>query len=82
MERYLRDCVCGARDCVSLEFGLSSIFIWTMAKIPQIMTNFKSIVSSVFIWTVAKIPQIVTNFKSGSTEGLSLTFLNKLRFSP
>ena len=38
--------------------------------------------SSVFIWTVAEIPQIVTNFKSGSTEGLSLTFLNQLGFSP
>lgn len=55
VERYLKDCLCGVGDYVSLGFGLISVFSWALAEIPQ----------------------IVTNFKSGSTEGISLTFLFK-----
>ena len=42
MEKYLKDCVCGVRDYVSLCFGLISILSWAVAEIPQIVTNFKS----------------------------------------
>ncbi|GLJ24501.1 hypothetical protein SUGI_0468070 [Cryptomeria japonica] len=40
--KYMRDCVCGTRDYVSLAFGLISLFSWAVAEVPQIITNFKN----------------------------------------
>lgn len=38
-ERYLKGSV---TDCLSLGFGLISVFSWAIAEIPQIFTNFKN----------------------------------------
>ncbi|KAH9307856.1 hypothetical protein KI387_035767, partial [Taxus chinensis] len=42
VEKYLRDCVCGMRDYVSVGFGLISLVSWAVAEVPQIITNFKN----------------------------------------
>ncbi|KAH9307853.1 hypothetical protein KI387_035764, partial [Taxus chinensis] len=42
VEKYLRDCVCGVRDYVSVGFGLISVFSWGVAEVPQIIANFKN----------------------------------------
>ncbi|GLJ24500.1 hypothetical protein SUGI_0468060 [Cryptomeria japonica] len=42
VKKYLRDCVCGTRDYVSVVFGLISLFSWAVAEVPQIITNFKN----------------------------------------
>ncbi|XP_057869855.1 probable vacuolar amino acid transporter YPQ1 isoform X1 [Cryptomeria japonica] len=42
VEKYLGDCVCGVRDYVSVGLGLTSVFCWAVAEVPQIITNFKN----------------------------------------
>lgn len=42
VERYLKDAAGGAREYISLAFGLISIIGWAVAEIPQIFTNFKN----------------------------------------
>ncbi|KAG0498976.1 hypothetical protein HPP92_003667 [Vanilla planifolia] len=42
VERYLDDCVCDLRSGVSFFLGMSSLFFWGIAELPQIVTNFRN----------------------------------------
>ncbi|GLJ24492.1 hypothetical protein SUGI_0467750 [Cryptomeria japonica] len=41
-EKYMKECVCGVRDYLSVGFGLISLLSWAVAEVPQIITNFKN----------------------------------------
>lgn len=38
---YLKYCICGTKEGVSLGLGVISVVTWTVAEIPQIITNYK-----------------------------------------
>ncbi|GLJ24499.1 hypothetical protein SUGI_0468050 [Cryptomeria japonica] len=42
VEKYLKDCVCGVKDYVSVGLGLIGLLSWAVAEVPQILTNFKN----------------------------------------
>lgn len=39
--QYLHYCICSAKDGVSLSLGVVSVVTWTVAEIPQIITNYR-----------------------------------------
>ncbi|GLT79967.1 hypothetical protein SLA2020_514320 [Shorea laevis] len=42
VQKYFKDCLCNLNDDVSFAFGLTSLFCWGIAEIPQIITNFRT----------------------------------------
>ena len=38
---YLSYCLCGAKDAVALTLGLTSVLTWSVAEVPQIITNYR-----------------------------------------
>lgn len=38
---YMDYCLCSSKDGVSLVLGALSVLSWTVAEVPQIMTNFR-----------------------------------------
>ncbi|KFK30302.1 hypothetical protein AALP_AA7G244100 [Arabis alpina] len=42
VERYFDDCLCNLNDDVSFALGIAGIICWTVAEVPQIITNFRT----------------------------------------
>ncbi|KMZ59177.1 hypothetical protein ZOSMA_6G01080 [Zostera marina] len=42
VDRYFHDCLCSSKDDFSFLLGMVSLLFWTVAEIPQIVTNFRN----------------------------------------